>query len=196
MSQSKDTFLEGHFLISEADLMDPNFHRTVILLVQHSTEGAFGLVLNRSWKFPWVKWRPILRIPLHRSCPSTTGVPAASVRVLSPLRPPSRDHGQELQLSRATCGLPTLCRGDFGLPQGHVVRPVRRGQAAGGHLYAGYSGWAPGQLEDELERGSWIVNPRRPNTSFIPILTTGGPRPWRSWVGCTRSSRKPASSHP
>ena len=40
-------YLEGYFLISETELMDPNFIRTVVLLIQHDDEGAFGLIVNR-----------------------------------------------------------------------------------------------------------------------------------------------------
>lgn len=39
--------LRGYFLISESNMPDPNFHNTVVLLIEHNEEGAFGLVVNR-----------------------------------------------------------------------------------------------------------------------------------------------------
>ena len=39
--------LKGHFLISESNMMDPNFKQTVVFMVEHNDEGGFGLVVNR-----------------------------------------------------------------------------------------------------------------------------------------------------
>ena len=50
-SEELPRYLGGYFLISEFDLADPNFHRTVVLLIAHDAEGAFGLVVNRPSRF-------------------------------------------------------------------------------------------------------------------------------------------------
>lgn len=44
-------FLAGHFLISDINLMDPNFFRSVVLMISHDEEGAFGLVVNRPSRY-------------------------------------------------------------------------------------------------------------------------------------------------
>ena len=47
MSEEDPRYLSGYFLISEFDLLDPNFYRSVVLMIAHDEDGAFGLVVNR-----------------------------------------------------------------------------------------------------------------------------------------------------
>lgn len=121
-------------------LLDPNFRRSVVLIVNHDAEGAFGLVLNR---------------PLDRSLgdllEGATGTTAA-VPLLQ---------GGPVQTDMVQ--FVSSCEGC-----GKVVVPgVAVGAGLddllefGGQLraYVGYAGWGGGQLERETEEGSWIVAP-------------------------------------
>jgi putative transcriptional regulator len=161
-------FLEGHFLISEADLMDPNFHRTVILLVQHDSDGAFGLVLNRQ-----------LDVSLGEVVPDFEGTGAGTMPLY---------YGGPVQPQYVFClhsGFPEeIIDKSCSSPVQHVVfqpfietvsdylkntwSDLKEGERPPIHLYAGYSGWAPDQLEEELARGSWVVRPAAAKHIFHP----------------------------
>ncbi len=161
-------WLEGHFLISEADLSDPNFHRTVVLIINHNADGAFGLVVNRK-----------LPVTLGEAVPDLASTPVAGVALF---------YGGPVQPQFLFClhsGLPE------GVRSPHASAPVENVlfeplvssltgflvETWGGleendrppiRLYAGYSGWAPGQLESELDRSSWIVRPASAKHVFHP----------------------------
>lgn len=150
-------FLAGHFLISEIDLRDPNFKHTVVLMITHDEEGAFGLVVNRPSRFT-----------LGNLVKGMGGSPAASIPVfvggpvqqdvLFLLHDGFADRTDGTVIGRPVDGVmtepATLFLMDFlknewsALPEGE--RPAVR-------LYAGYSGWGPGQLENELRLESWLV---------------------------------------
>ena len=60
--------LEGNFLVASRELLDPNFARSVVLIIRHSDEGAMGLVLNRPTKTSVSEaWKQVSEAP----CPST-----------------------------------------------------------------------------------------------------------------------------
>lgn len=133
-------------LIASPSLRDPNFSRTVVLMCQHDSSGALGLVINRDG-------------------PVTIGAVAEQLSLDAPLLPDD----------------PTWWGGPVGPGTGFVIW---RGQIEGDegwnigaeiavspsadrlerlihdgelfHLALGYAGWGPGQLDEEIQQGSWI----------------------------------------
>ena len=152
--------LEGKLLIAMPGLVDPNFWHTVVLIGVHNTEeGAFGLVINRPLN---VELSEILE---------ELGEPVVEERLPQVLAggPVEPNHGfvlfegggqeddetalavaSEIMVSGSTETLADLARGKLG---GRY------------HLCLGYSGWYPGQLEQEIENNSWLVAPL--DTSII-----------------------------
>jgi putative transcriptional regulator len=157
--------LVGNLLIAMPTLVDPNFWRSVVLLGVHShDEGAFGLVVNRPLD---VELADILR-ELGEEGPAG---PAPVVLGGGPVEP---THGFVLfERGEAALGEGSLAIGDLVEVSGstEVLSSLVRGRVkARYYLLLGYSGWAPGQLEREIEENSWLVAPLDPTILFdVPI---------------------------
>ena len=146
---------EARFLVAARGLQDPNFAETVVLLVEQGTEGSWGLVINRPTtvklsslfaKDPFMRRR---RDTLH------FGGPVEPARVLILLRsavelPDSRPLLEDVRLVMDPESLQAL-----GDPEKLVLR-----------VFAGYAGWSPGQLEAELARGDWLIQPAEADLVF------------------------------
>lgn len=134
--------LQGHFLVASPHLGDSNFYRTVILMVQHDEEGAFGIVLNRpSSETVADVWRSVSDEP----CPSTD-----VVRIGGPVPGPPMVVHMNAQFSQLEI-LPGL----FMASHRHMVsRVVSRHDTF--LFFTGYAGWGGGQLNDELDAGGWL----------------------------------------
>jgi putative transcriptional regulator len=138
--------LGGHLLIAGSSLLDPNFRRTVVLIGHHDEEGAVGVVLNRE---------------------SEVGV-AAAVPPLAGLVEP----GERLFFGGPVSSQSAVVLADFEHPENAEVVAFDSvgflpeetdSDAIGGlrraRVFAGYAGWGAGQLEAELEEGSWLTEP-------------------------------------
>jgi putative transcriptional regulator len=145
--------LRGHLLIAGPSLLDPNFWRTVVLVGEHSEEGALGVVLNRSSETPVEQALPELTLLAEDLGAVHVGGPVqpSAVVVLADFVDP--DAAETLVLD--SVGF---------LPS--EVEPDLLGELRRARVYAGYAGWGPGQLDGELEEGSWIVEPARPEDVF------------------------------
>lgn len=147
--------LVGQMLIAMPTLTDPNFWRTVVLLGVHSEEeGAFGLVINR----PLEVTLPDVLKELGKDT-EMTSFPA--VLGGGPVEPA---HGFVLYEQKAGIGGDphTLSIGDALSVSGstETLADLVQGKIEGRfYLLLGYSGWAPGQLEREIEENSWLVAP-------------------------------------
>lgn len=136
--------LRGHLLIAGPGLLDPHFWRTVVLVGEHSPEGALGVVLNRSSETPVDEAAPELaRLAgdmgnIHVGGPVQ---PSAIVVLADFAEPPD----EERLVVESVGFLPAESDPD-------ALGEVRRAR-----VYVGYAGWGPGQLDDELADGSWIV---------------------------------------
>src|SRR5262249_17248885 len=138
--------LRGQLLIAGPGLLDPNFWRTVVLVGDHSEEGALGVVLNRSSATPVEEALPELAELADGLGPVHVGGPVqpSGVVVLAAFVAP--DAAESLVVD--SIGF---------LPS--EVEPAAIGELRRARVYVGYAGWGPGQLDDELEEGSWILEP-------------------------------------
>jgi putative transcriptional regulator len=138
--------LRGKLLLAGPTLLDPNFRRTVVLIVEHTEEGAMGLVLNRPSTATVGDAVPDLDWLTESGERVYVGGPVApnGVIVLAEWNDPDQ--------------AAVLVDDDLGFVPGEAPDPdqllnaVRRAR-----VFAGHAGWGPGQLEDELGEDSWIV---------------------------------------
>ncbi len=142
----------GSLLVSAPDMLDPNFMHTVVLIVQHSAEGAYGLVLNRPATITLdvlLSDHPILarqRFPVYAGGP--VGLDTLQFLHCVPDEVPG---GVELAHGLTLGGdLDALARYIERDP-GEAARHVR--------MLLGYSGWSARQLEGELVQGAWVPAP-------------------------------------
>ncbi len=145
--------LTGQLLISSANLFDPNFRRTVLLIGHHDDEGAIGVVLNQPLGVTVREAVPPLGGLVTPEEPLFDGGPVepASVVVLADFLDPSR--AQVIALGSIGFLPPDADDG--------ISEAISRAR-----VYAGYAGWGPGQLEGELEEDSWVVAPALPDDVF------------------------------
>ena len=145
--------LRGKLLIASPALTDPNFARSVVLMTEHSDEGAMGIVLNRPADAEARELLPAIEDIAHDD-PLFIGGPVQPQAVV--LLAEFADPSAAAWIVVADVGLASA-EADFE----ELGEAVRRGR-----FYAGYSGWGPGQLEMELEIDSWIVEPPLPAELF------------------------------
>jgi len=143
-----EKYLKGQLLLDSGELGGSFFQRTVVLICEHNAEGAFGLVLNRSIgnkvgevlvaDLP----ESLKESPLYLGGPVQ---PTALSFLLSDTFIPEANVLPNLSLSHSLDDL---------LELGESFSPTRKVK-----LFAGYSGWSPGQLEDEMKRKAWLTHP-------------------------------------
>lgn len=124
--------LAGQILVSAPHLWDPNFRRTLVFVLDHSEEGAMGLVLNQPTDLP------------------ARGLLADWDRLI--VDPPVVFRGGPVEMETAV-GLARMAGGEVGLVD-LSEPPV---EVAAVRIFAGYSGWGPGQLDMEMLEDAWLV---------------------------------------
>ncbi len=145
--------LRGKLLVASPALDDPNFARTVVLITEHGDEGAMGIVLNRPADAEVRDILPELaEIAVEEPIFVGGPVQPEALVVLGEFSDPEK----AAWIVVADVGLVSAATDIEELP-----RSVRRGR-----VYAGFSGWGPGQLEGELEEEAWIVEPPIPPELF------------------------------
>lgn len=152
---------QGQLLIAVPELMDPNFVRTVVLVVEHTEQGALGLVLNRPLDLRIEDaWKKVSSVPCRCSGPLYYGGPCQGpLMVLH-----TQAHVGQIEV------LPGLY---FSTEQDKLEWLVEHNQGPI-KFFVGYSGWAPGQLDAEMEAGGWYLLPATPQQVFGP----GGESQW------------------
>lgn len=145
--------MRGQLLVAGPALDDPNFHRTVVLVCAHGEDGALGLVLNRPSPLAIGDAVPELSDALGDGGRLWIGGPVqpASVVLLAEFVDP----GESLIVS-----------GDLGLVTDGAALEDLADRTRRVRAFVGHSGWAPGQLDAELEREDWIVAPLRAADPF------------------------------
>jgi putative transcriptional regulator len=157
--------LAGQFLVASPHLRDPNFTRTVVLMLQHEEQGALGVVINRPGdKSVDDVWRMIDSEPPGCDDPVYVGGP-----VPGPLIP---IHDQRLLGEREI--LPDV----FMSMQKDTIDILVTRSSARFRLFSGHSGWGGGQLENELSVGGWLTTPAKSDDVFGDYETT-----WKTVCG-------------
>lgn len=146
--------VRGQLLIAGPPLVDPNFWRTVVLVVEHSEDGALGLVLNRPSETTVGEAVEELGELVGEDELLFIGGPVqpSSVIVLAEFE----DAGEAAVTAFDDVGV--LGRGSGPEQLSVGVRQAR--------AFVGHAGWGPGQLDSELERDDWILEPATLDDAF------------------------------
>jgi putative transcriptional regulator len=143
--------LKGQFLVAMPHMSDPNFHRAVVLVCDHSPEGAMGLVVNRS--LPCCLREVLVGLEIQGA-----GGGEALAHYGGPVEPqigfllysggPLYEHS--LRVTESLWLGTTL----------NILEQISRNEGPDKFFFAlGYSGWGPGQLDEEIRRNDWLVIP-------------------------------------
>lgn len=150
--------LKGQLLLDGGNLQGSSFHRSVVLICQHDDQGAFGLILNRQAgtlvgeALPGEVPEGLRQQPLFLGGPVQPQ--ALSYLVSEPALMPSNVF-PDLSLGHNLEELIALGK------EGSLTRRFL--------VFAGYAGWAPGQLDDEMRRESWLTHPASLSLVFDPL---------------------------
>jgi putative transcriptional regulator len=140
----QDPSLAGHFLVASRYLRDPNFAKSVVLMIQHDDEGAVGVVINRpAEKSVREVWDAIGYDPCDRDDLIYVGGPVpgplVAVHTLEPFSEREVLAGVHVAMHR------------------DAIDVIVRKKDVALRLYSGHAGWGSGQLEGELEAGGWLT---------------------------------------
>jgi putative transcriptional regulator len=160
---STDSRLSPVLLVSMPQMLDPNFSKSVVLLAEYGTHGAFGLVVNRMMNVPAhevIKADPPMEI--REDVHLYVGGPVEPNRAWVLTRHRELD-GDALEVTDDVylSAAPELIR--------HALRSAPTPEL---RLIVGYAGWAPGQLDEELAASAWLMAPVEPDLLFdVPVET-------------------------
>jgi putative transcriptional regulator len=158
-------FLKGQLLLDSGQLSGSFFQRTVVLICQHDAEGAFGLVLNRSTGSS-VGEMIVADLPdVLKTNPLYLG---------GPVQPSALSFLHTDSFIPDANVIPNVSLGhsvDSLIELGESFSPTRKVK-----MFAGYAGWSPGQLEDEMKRKSWLTHP----ASLELVFETDPEKLWQS----------------
>lgn len=153
------TSLAGQLLIASPDMRGP-FDHAVVLMAQHSRDGALGIVINHP-----LGTRPIAALLQALGANADGAIGSVRVFLGGPVGPTTafviHDAGYHREGTLDIDGRVALSDaadvlGDIGLGKGPTKSLVA----------LGYAGWAPSQLEDEISRGAWVTVPEDPRLVF------------------------------
>jgi len=146
--------LQGQLLVASPKLLDPNFFRSVVLMVQHNDEGALGLILNRPLVVTIEEaWQQVSEDDpcaaegsLHQGgpCPGPLMVLHAD------------DRHADFE----------VVPGIFFSTDQDAIKDLVASNVGRMMFFVGYAGWTAGQLESELEDGGWLLSPATPDQIF------------------------------
>lgn len=158
-------YLTGRLLLSNATLFDPNFRRTVVLIGHHDDEGAVGVVLNRP-----------LGLPVDAAVPPLSELVSAGEELFEggPVEPDAAvviaEFSDPARASILAFGAIGFLPDEMGAEDRDAIVRAR--------IFAGYSGWGPGQLEDELAEDAWLVT----HATETDVFTAEPERLWEHVV--------------
>ncbi len=147
-----DNALAPSFLVAMDILVDPNFRRSVVLMLEYDEEdGALGLMINRSTDYPVASLCDNLDIAWR-------GEPDTCVGWGGPV---GQETGWVLIGDASADGTDavSLVPGLHWSRSQETLRRVTEAPGRETRIYLGYAGWAPGQLEREIAEGAWLVVP-------------------------------------
>jgi putative transcriptional regulator len=148
--------LRGQLIVASPALIDPNFSRTVVLIAEHGDDGAMGVVLNRVSELEVADAAPALAELVE---------PGERVHAGGPVQPSAVVIVAEFDDPEQAAALIVDRIGFVAAESDFETLPADVGRV---RVFAGMAGWGPGQLEAELERDDWIVEPAAPEDVFAP----------------------------
>jgi putative transcriptional regulator len=155
--KSPDDLGVGKLLVASRDLADPNFAKTVILLVHYDSKGVLGVMLNRRTKIPLSRVLDQFKAAKDRSDPVYLGGPVETASVLALFRSPAKVDGAE----------PILNGVYFIADKAIFEKVISAGPKPDSfHVYLGYAGWTSKQLRQEVALGAWFIFPADTRTVF------------------------------
>lgn len=134
----------GRLLVAAPRLSDPNFVRTVVLVLEHDEDGTLGLVLNRPTEVALDEVVPAWGRRASAPAVVFTGGPVSPQVAVGMARRPDDDQAADWRPVVDGVGLVELSE-------------EPKGEPPPGRIFAGHAGWGPGQLERELAAGAWFV---------------------------------------
>jgi len=153
--------LTGSLVVASPRMDDPNFEHSIILMIEHSDQGAMGLVLNRPMATTvdevWDQLS-VLPCPLDDQ-PLLQGGPCEGPLMLLHDRP------EQAQIE--------VCQGVCFTTEEPMVRELLSDHPKAMRFFVGYAGWGPGQLEHELNQGGWLVTRANADVVFDPDADDG-----------------------
>ncbi len=151
--------LSPSLLVAMPQLLDPNFKRSVVLLVHHDAEGSFGLVINRASEIVAPQLCESLELAWH-------GDEEDVVMWGGPVQPNTGwvlfGDGTAADAEEST----VVTNGLRFAGSLETLRCIAQSPPERVRLLLGYAGWGPGQLEVELTQGAWVTVPIDPNMVF------------------------------
>jgi putative transcriptional regulator len=163
--------LAGRLLVATPALSDPNFDKSVVLLLDHDREGALGVVLNRP--------TPVGVSEVLEPWASLAGEPG----VVFQGGPVALDAALALAVVPGAGPLGwRRVHGSIGLVDLEAPPEVLAAEVGSLRIFAGYAGWGPEQLESELDEGAWYVVESEPGDVSVP-------EPERLWRAVLRRQR-------
>ncbi len=163
------TSLRGSLLVATPGLLDPNFARTVVLLLEHGAEGALGVVLNRPSDTPLAVALPAWGDAATEPAVVYAGGPVATTSAVCLAR---------RRLDAEPPGWQPVF-GPVGAFDVEADPALVAATVAGLRVFAGYAGWGAEQLEAEIAEDAWMVVEALPDDAFSV-------RPERLWRSVLR----------
>lgn len=160
--------LKGKLLLAVPAMEDPNFARSVVLIIKHDEEGAFGLVLNQP---TGANVRDAIELDGDLECEGEAGLfrggpcegPLMALHECAELAQETIiAEGQEAEDQT----------GVYFTVEAELVRDLLSTSDINARYFHGYSGWAPGQLEAEMIAGGWLTIDASPQAVFDPDVGT------------------------
>jgi putative AlgH/UPF0301 family transcriptional regulator len=149
----------GKLLVASRDLIDPNFAQTVVLLVRFDEDSVAGVILNRRTQIPISRVFSDLKEARRQSDPIYRGGPVERTAALALLRSPDKPAEAE----------PIFANVSMISNRTALDKTIALGMHSSMfHVYLGYAGWTPQQLQGEVELGAWFVFPANAATIFDP----------------------------
>ena len=138
------SFISGKLLVASHELGDPNFAQTVVMMLEHSDEGALGVILNRpSTTTVSEAWQQFGEDEVDDDTPVFMGGPVPGPLIALHA---TQEYGEKQVLP-----------GVYMSVQRDVIERLVKVPDTRLRLYSGHSGWGGGQLEDEMQMGGWHV---------------------------------------
>ena len=139
---------KGRFLIASRQLLDPQFAETVVLLIEYNQHGAMGVIINRPSELKLSVVMPEIEVVGEQPDTIYLGGPVAKNQLLLLIKTPSPPDGSRLVFKNI----------HVSSSQAVIQRMIKNPEGEERfRVYAGYAGWAPGQLDNEIAAGGWHV---------------------------------------